>query len=86
MREYINNISNTNKIKEYIDVEVVKLKKQLVSYSKKMTDKVTKIKLAEAIRQMNKKFGSPVMKDDHFLSLMRYYELAKEVRKCLKKA
>ena len=67
-------------------MEVVRLKNQLISYSKKMVDKVTKIKLREAIKQMDKKFGSPVMKDDHFLSLMRYYELAKEVRKCLKKA
>jgi hypothetical protein len=85
LREYINNISNTNKIKEYVDSEVNRLNKQLKNYSKKISDKVTKIKLNEATKQMNEKFTSPVMKDDHFLSLMRYYELAKEIKKCLRK-
>ena len=83
LREFINNISNTNKIKEYFDSEVVKLTKQLKSYSQKIDDKVTKIKVNESIKLMTKKFNSNSVSDEHFLSLMRYYELAKELRKCL---
>ena len=84
LREFINNISNTNKIKEYFDSEVVKLTKQLKSYSQKIDDKVTKIKVNESIKLMNEKFNSNSVSDEHFLSLMRYYELAKELKSCLK--
>jgi hypothetical protein len=83
LREFINNISNTNKIKEYFDAEVVKLTRQLTSYSKKIDDKVTKIKVSESVKLMNDKFSSKSISDDHVLSLMRYYELAKELKKCL---
>ena len=83
LREFINNISNTNKIKEYFDSEVVKLTKQLKSYSNKIEDKVTKIKVNESINLMNTKFSDKRVTDEHFLSLMRYYELAKEIKKCL---
>ncbi len=83
LREFINNISNTNKIKEYFDSEVVKLTKQLKSYSNKIEDKVTKIKVNESINLMNTKFSDKQVTDEHFLSLMRYYELAKEIKKCL---
>ena len=84
LREFINNISNTNKIKEYFDSEVVKLTKQLKAYSQKIDDKVTKIKVNESIKLMNEKFSSKTIGDDHVLSLMRYYELAKELKSCLK--
>ena len=83
LREFINNISNTNKIKEYFDSEVVKLTKQLKSYSNKIEDKVTKIKVNESINIMKTKFSDKRVTDEHFLSLMRYYELAKEIKKCL---
>ena len=83
LREFINNISNTNKIKENFDSEVVKLTKQLKSYSNKIEDKVTKIKVNESINLMNTKFSDKRVTDEHFLSLMRYYELAKEIKKCL---
>ena len=83
LREYINNLSNSNGLKEYIGKEVKRVKKQLVGLIKKVDDKVTAIKLKESTKQLdNLQLGSFV-KDSQVLNLMRYYELVKELKKCV---
>ena len=79
LREYINNISNTNSLREFIDTEVLKVKAQLKKHIKKIDDKITKIKLAEAIKHTDTAIGGKFVKDSHVVSLMRYYELIKEL-------
>ena len=54
LKEYINNVSNTNSLREYVDSEVSKVTKVLKTYLPKIEDKVTKIKLTEAINQIKK--------------------------------
>ena len=84
LRSYINNISNTNSLKEYIEKQVPKIKKELKKYRKKVDDKITKIKLNEAINSTDK-FCTPghtkVAKDSTAIQMMRYYELIKELKK-----
>ena len=79
LKEYINNLSNTNSLREFIDNEVKKVKKSLTSHLKKVDDKITKIKLTEAITHTEKATGGQYVKDSHVISLMRYYELVKEL-------
>ena len=79
LKEYINNISNTNSLREFIDTEVIKVKRVLKSHLKKVDDKLTKIKLTEAINHTKDATGGSVVKDNHVVSLMRYYELVKEL-------
>lgn len=79
LREYINNISNTNSLREFIDTEVIKIKKVLKSHLVKVDDKITKIKLTEAINHTKEATGGSVVKDKNVVSLMRYYELVKEL-------
>ena len=79
LREYINNLSNTNSLREFIDTEVIKVKRVLKSHLKKVDDKLTKIKLTEAINHTKDATGGSVVKDNHVVSLMRYYELVKEL-------
>jgi hypothetical protein len=84
LRSYINNISNTNSLKEYVENEIPRVKKNLKRYSKKVDDKITKIKLNEAIKSINKfcNIGNPkVVNDSVVIQLMRYYELIKELKK-----
>jgi len=85
LREYINNISNTNSLKETLQELVKGLKKDLKTHSKNLKDKVVKIKLKEAINSINKFCGlngkSKVVKDSHVLQTMRYLELLKELKK-----
>jgi len=80
LKEYINNVSNTNSLKEFIDNEVSKIKRALKKLLPNVNDKITKIKLAEAIDYTDSATKGKVVKDKHVVALMRYYELIKEIK------
>jgi len=79
LKEYINNISNTNSLKEFIETETIKVKKELQSHLPKVSDKVTKIKLKEAINQAEALMKGRIVEDKQVVTLMRYYQLVKEL-------
>ena len=85
LKEYINNISNTNSLKDTLQLIVNELKKDLKTHSKNLKDKVVKIKLKEAINSIDKFCGvdskQNIVKDSHVLQTMRYLELVKEMKK-----
>ena len=85
LREYINNVSNTNSLKDTLKEIVKGLKKDLTTHSKNLQDKVVKIKMNEAIKSINKFCGisdkSDVVKDEYVVQTMRYLELLKELKK-----
>ena len=85
LREYINNVSNTNSLKDTLRQIVKELKQDLQTHSKKLQDKVVKIKMTEAINSINKFCGvddkSNIVKDDYVVQTMRYLELLKELKK-----
>ena len=85
LREYINNVSNTNSLKDTLKEIVKGLKEDLQTHSKNLKDKVVKIKMSEAIKSINKFCGindkSDVVKDEYVIQTMRYLELVKEVKK-----
>ena len=80
LKEYINNISNTNSLKEFIESETAKVKKQLQSHLPKVSDKVTKIKLNEAVNQADTLMKGRIVEDKQVVTLMRYYQLVKELK------
>ena len=80
LKNYINNVSNTNSLREYIDSEVVKIRKILKLHLPKVEDDITKIKLSEAINQVENLTKGKIVKDKQVLTLMRYYELIKEIK------
>ena len=80
LKNYINNVSNTNSMREYIDSEVVKIKKTLKLHTPKVSDEITKIKLTEAVNQIENLTKGRIVKDKQVLTLMRYYELIKEIK------
>jgi len=84
LKEYINNISNTNSLREFVNSEIVKIKKILSKFLPKVDDEVTKIKLKEAIKQANNLTKGSVVKDKQVVALMRYYELMKELHNVTK--
>ena len=89
LREYINNISNTNSLKDTLKELVKELKKDLKVHSKNLKDKVVQIKLKEAINSIDKMCGinekSSVVKDSYVTQTMRYLELLKELKKSANK-
>ena len=83
LKEYINNINDASKLKEVANKHFNYVKLALGGYTDKIEDKVTKIKLTEAIKliQPIKKNEHP--KEEHLLNLFQYYELLDEVKKIL---
>ena len=79
LREYINNISNTNSLKELVETETLRVKSKLQSFLPKVDDKVTKIKLKEAINQAEALMKGRIVEDKQVVTLMRYYQLVKEL-------
>lgn len=81
LRQYINTVSEGTELKEFISKEVLKLQKEIKSLTSKVTDKVVKIKLAEVTNLLSEISGAKAVKDNHILSLLRYHELVKELKK-----
>lgn len=81
LREYINNVNNAVAMKTFIDSEIPKLQNSIVKSAQKIDDKVTKIKLTETVSLLDKIRGAKTIKDNHILSMLRYYELVKELKK-----
>jgi hypothetical protein len=81
LRQYINSVSNGTELKDFIKEETIKLQKQINSLTKNVTDKVIKIKLAEVSNLLSEVANAKQVKDNHILSLLRYHELIKELKK-----
>ena len=80
LKEYINNVSNSNSFGKFINEEITKVVNELKPLLKKVNDKVVKIKLTEAINQAKNFTTKSVVKDNQVVTLMRYYELIKELK------
>jgi hypothetical protein len=85
LREYINNINNTGKLNAYVSEEVSKLVGGLKEVGSRITDKVTKIKLAETIANIRKIKSAKRVKEEHLSAMMMTYELLGELKNSLNK-
>ena len=80
LKEYVNSVTNSPVLKVYINEEIKNVKKQLLSYSKKVEDKAVSVKLNETknmIKTLDKKSS---VKDDNVINLLNYYELVNELK------
>ena len=84
LKEYINNINNTGKLNDYVGNEVTKLVANLKEVGGKLTDKVTRIKLAETIANVKKIKSVKKIKEEHLSAMMMTYELLGELKNTLK--
>jgi len=79
LKVYINNISNTVVLKEFIDNKFKKLQISLSENIKKIDDQITKIKVQEILNLINPILESKKMKDDYVVTLLQYLELNNEL-------
>ena len=80
LKEYINNVNNTSKFKEFFAAQ---LKKTISSLHEEYTnceDKITKIKLKETLNVLRKQKLGRKISDSQVSSLMLAYELSKELK------
>ena len=80
LREFINNVSNTSTFPKFIEEETKKALTALISESKDITDKVTKIKISEMIKLFKSNSFLKENQDKQVSVLMLTYELLKEIR------
>ena len=84
LREYINNVSNTNNLGSFIMERVQDIKQQLAEVVEKVSDSdVVRIKINEVVHQLDKIKPTKVVKDSQVAVVLLGYELVKEVRKQL---
>jgi hypothetical protein len=84
LKEYINNMSNTSKFKDYLAVELPQIVKELKAIKSKISDKVTTIKLSETISVLEKMKIGKTVSDNNVSSIMLSYELIKELKSKVK--
>jgi hypothetical protein len=84
LKEYINNMSNTSKFKDYLAVELPQIVKELKAIKSKISDKVTTIKLSETISVLEKMKIGKTVTDNNVSSIMLSYELIKELKSKVK--
>ncbi len=80
LRQYINNVTNTVSLKEFIQSEIPIISKELTRNSRRVGSKVIKIKLEEVTNMLNTIAKSSSIKDRHILTLLKYHELIKELK------
>lgn len=79
LKEYINNVSNTTVLREYVQKQALNLQENLQKASKKIKDKVIKIKLMEVSNLLDKYKKLKTVQESNVLSLLLYHELKKEL-------
>ena len=81
LRQYINSVSEGTELKSFISEEIVRIKKKLKPFVESVEDQVVQIKLTEVANLLNEVLTAKTIKDNHILSLLRYHELIKELKK-----
>lgn len=80
LRRYINRISNSNSLNEYITKEFERIKPLILHEAEKETDDVLKIKLKEIAAGIDKILEKKKFNEEKMEQLMHYYELLEELK------
>ena len=81
LREFINNVDNTNKLKEFYNNKIIELKKNILLETKKVKDRATKIKLLEVNKYIVEIDKRKKINNDNLVDLLQYYSLFEELQK-----
>ncbi len=80
LKEYINNISNTVKLREFVNENFESLRDELTKLNESVTDKTTQIKINEVITFLQPLDKKVSVKDEHIVSLLQYHQLVTELK------
>jgi hypothetical protein len=75
LREYIENVSNTNNLKSLVQTEAVTIKRLFTKNMHRISDKSLKIKLQEVIGLLDEYQTIKKIEENHISSLLRYYSI-----------
>ena len=80
LKEFINNVDNTTRLKEFYNQKVNEIKKSLINEIKKVKDKATKIKLEEISKFIIEIDKRKSINSDNLVDLLQYYSLLEELK------
>ena len=79
LKEFINSVDNTPKLKEYYNSKVAQLKESLSELNSKVGDKAIQIKINEVINILSPLGKTQNVGDDDLINLLQYCELKEEL-------
>ena len=79
LKEYVYNVSNSPKLKAFLNKEIELVKEELETLSK-TTDQVTKIKITEVKNLIKPLCKKSSVHDDNVINLLNYYSLVNELK------
>lgn len=80
LNKYITNVNDTEALKEYVEQIIPEIKKELSNQAKTITDKATQIKVQKLSEMLCTVENMKSIKESHILSLLRYFDLIKELK------
>ena len=80
LKEYINNISDTVKLREFVNESYTAIKFQITQLSKTVTDKTIQIKLNEVATFLKPLDKNQSVKDDNIIALLQFHQLIDELK------
>jgi hypothetical protein len=80
LKEYINNVSDTVKLKTYLNTKLLEVKTELTVLKESTKDKVLQIKLNEVLNFIKPMNANDAIKDETLIGLMQYYSLISELK------
>ena len=80
LKEYINNVSDTKKLRTYLNTKLLEVKTELVGIKSNVGDKVLQIKLNEVLNFIKPLGPNDSIKDEVLIGLMQYYQLISELK------
>ena len=86
LKAYINNISNTSTLKDFMAEEISKLKNEILKIHPKIDDKVVSIKLKECLNVLKKLNKGNVVNEEQLITMMRFYSLLDEINAAVNKS
>ena len=82
LREFINNVTNSEKLKKYVITETRNIQRELADLKPSIASKVIRIKINEVTKLLSQLQKKHIVEDKDVLTMLRYYELINEIKKC----
>lgn len=79
LKEFINSVDNTPKLKEFYNGRVNEIKTHLSKLNTSVTDKAIQIKINEVINMLSPLSKNDKASDDNLVNLLQYYQLVEEL-------
>jgi hypothetical protein len=80
LKEFINSVDNTDKLKVFYNTKINEMKSELVSLNKKTKNQVTKIKINEVATFLVGLGKNDKVNNEHIVNLLQYCDLLEELQ------